>query len=194
MPSNGKTEQVKPGDTFNHMTVINFSHHDKRWRRHYLCRCRCGTTKTVLGTLLRSGNTKSCGCWAKEAARLRALPHGHASRNQVIAGYRHKAGKLNLAFSLTVEQFSRLVSGPCFYCGIEPSNLHKSGHGTGDFTYNGLDRIDTRKGYIISNVVASCRRCNLSKSNRQQGEFIAWIRRAYLHLSRTAMAAQWGNL
>lgn len=191
MPSNLKPHLVFPGDKFGKLTVVEFSHKDKRWRRHYLCRCSCGTKKTVQGALLRSGNTISCGCGAAEAARKRALGHGVASMNQVMAGYRHKAKKSERSFSLTKPQFFAISQAPCFYCGSARSNTHRSPHGTGDFSYNGLDRIDTRKGYIFSNTVSCCRVCNFAKSNNSQGEFTEWIRRAYLHLKNTSMAGLW---
>jgi hypothetical protein len=40
----------------------------------WLCRCACGTEKLVTSDSLRSGDSKSCGCWAREltAARNRA--------------------------------------------------------------------------------------------------------------------------
>lgn len=185
---------IEPGSTFGRLTVVGISHQDKRWRRHYSVRCSCGVEKTVQGALLRSGNTKSCGCLARENKRLRVLGHGVASANQVYAGYRHKAGSAGIVFSLTKSEFRTLVSLPCFYCGATATNVHRSPHGSGDFAYNGLDRIDPRRGYALGNVVPSCRSCNFAKSDRSQGEFMEWIRRAYSHLSSTAMADQWGRM
>ncbi len=192
MPKNRKPQMVHPGEQYNDLYVLGFSHSDKRWRRHYLCLCVCGKKKTVQGSLLRSGNTKSCGCRSKEAARKRTLPHGVASLRQVVAGYKHKAKNNNVLFSLTILQFKVIASSSCFYCGAIETNTHRSPHGTGDFTYNGLDRIDARKGYTINNVVSCCKQCNFSKSNRSQGDFIQWIRRAYKHLLKNTMAEQWG--
>ena len=183
---------LKGGQQIHYLTVIRLHHQDKRWRRHWLCKCRCGTEKVIQGSLLISGNTKSCGCWAKEAARLRALPHGQASRNQVLAGYRHKAKKAKSGFSLTAEQFGRIATQPCFYCGTRPSNVHRSQNGTGDFVYSGIDKIDPRKGYSVANTVPCCHICNFAKSNNSQGSFMDWIKRAHDHLRKTAMAEQWG--
>ena len=183
---------VNPGDQFGRLTIISFSHSDKRWRRHYLCRCVCGVEKTVQGTLLRSGNTKSCGCSSKEAARKRVLPHGIAARNQVLAGYRHKAKLEGRRFDLTIPQFEMVVKNPCFYCGAVSANICKSPHGTGDYAYNGMDRINSDKGYTVNNVVAACRTCNFAKSNRSQGEFIRWIKSVHDYLAKNAMAQQWG--
>lgn len=33
---------------------------------HWLCLCSCGNRKIISGSSLRSGNTKSCGCLARE--------------------------------------------------------------------------------------------------------------------------------
>ncbi len=38
----------------------------------WLCCCKCGTVKTVLGSSLVYGNSKSCGCLQKELQRVRA--------------------------------------------------------------------------------------------------------------------------
>ncbi len=173
---------VHDGDVFGSLTVLGYSHQDKRWRRHYLCRCVCGTEKTVQGTLLRSGNTSSCGCRAVEVARRRALPYSIAARNQVIAGYRHKAKKFGREFALTVPQFEAIASTPCFYCGVVRGNTNRSPHGTGDYAYNGLDRIDSRRGYTINNTIPCCAICNMAKGARSQGQFIEWIRRCSRYL------------
>lgn len=45
-----------------------------KWR----CRCDCGTEKTVRAHHLKSGSTKSCGCWRDEVNR-RPTSHGHAT-------------------------------------------------------------------------------------------------------------------
>jgi len=61
MPKN-KKPKLKSGSKFNRLTIIKFSHQDKRWRKFYEVQCDCGTTKTVMGSAMVSGNTKSCGC------------------------------------------------------------------------------------------------------------------------------------
>lgn len=45
------------------------------------CRCDCGRTITVQGGSLRSGNTKSCGCFRQDTSRALLLKHGHAGRD-----------------------------------------------------------------------------------------------------------------
>ena len=38
------------------------------YTNYFECQCKCGNTVVVLGKHLRSGNTKSCGCYQKERA------------------------------------------------------------------------------------------------------------------------------
>lgn len=87
--SNNKPHLVFEGDIFGRLTVLGFSHIDTRWRRHYKVRCECGSEKTVQGTLLRSGNTKSCGCLLKEVRLNRRISINHSDITAVILGYKH---------------------------------------------------------------------------------------------------------
>lgn len=47
--------------------------------RRVVCRCACGKRVTVGLAELRSGNTTSCGCLARELTRDRSEAHGHSS-------------------------------------------------------------------------------------------------------------------
>ena len=42
----------------------------------WTCRCDCGNTSIVPGTVLRRGNTVSCGCAKADSARERMTTHG----------------------------------------------------------------------------------------------------------------------
>lgn len=50
------------GEIFGHWTVLRraatLSHYNARW----LCRCECGSEKSVRADKLKAGRTKSCGC------------------------------------------------------------------------------------------------------------------------------------
>lgn len=45
----------------------------------WLCRCDCGTKKSVLATNLTYGNSKSCGCGQREAAGNMNKSHGFSN-------------------------------------------------------------------------------------------------------------------
>lgn len=54
------------GNVYGYLTVIERAENTKDGRAQWLCQCKCGNTSVVLGKHLRSGNTKSCGCYQKE--------------------------------------------------------------------------------------------------------------------------------
>lgn len=51
------------GQTFGKLIVIERIKNDKRGETRWLCKCKCGNTTKVLGSHLRKGETKSCGCF-----------------------------------------------------------------------------------------------------------------------------------
>lgn len=42
----------------------------------YRCACECGVVKTIIGTSLTGGNTKSCGCLRSDLTVMRHTTHG----------------------------------------------------------------------------------------------------------------------
>jgi hypothetical protein len=52
-------------------------------------------------------------------------------------------------------------------------------------TYNGIDRVDSTKGYFNENVVSCCKVCNRAKSNLSLDEFKEWISKVYLKTIKT---------
>lgn len=50
------------GQTFGKLTVIDCAGKIDGRRYFWNCKCECGNIKAILGTSLRNGNTKSCGC------------------------------------------------------------------------------------------------------------------------------------
>lgn len=53
------------GQQCGQLTVLSDAGADKNGERLFLCRCTCGQLATVIGTRLRSGCTKSCGCFRR---------------------------------------------------------------------------------------------------------------------------------
>ena len=68
MPKNNKSE-LKSGEKFNRLTILKFSHSDKRWRKWYLVRCECGKEKAVMG--LHRGHLED---FQSSLATLRTTP------------------------------------------------------------------------------------------------------------------------
>ena len=56
------------GKKFGRWTVLRRGVDTKSGRTAYVVRCRCGSIKTVEGSALSSGDSKSCGCLQRELA------------------------------------------------------------------------------------------------------------------------------
>jgi len=68
------------GVKFGSLTVVSLKDTNKGYAR-WICLCDCGINTIVLGTHLRSGNTRSCGCLQKTTAKVLRTKHGgHGSK------------------------------------------------------------------------------------------------------------------
>lgn len=56
------------GQHYGRYTVLEYIGQNKDHKAVWKCRCECGTIKNVSGKDLRSGNTKSCGCYNRDKA------------------------------------------------------------------------------------------------------------------------------
>lgn len=52
------------GQRYGMLTVIKRVENDKHGKAQWLCKCDCGSEKTIVGASLRRGLTVSCGCWS----------------------------------------------------------------------------------------------------------------------------------
>lgn len=62
--------------TYGRLTVVKRAESNRHGQTMWLCKCECGGTVTVLGTSLRQGATKSCGCLRREATGTAFRTHG----------------------------------------------------------------------------------------------------------------------
>jgi hypothetical protein len=84
----GKSVKNILGDRYNRLTVIEFDRLEKNKGAFWKCRCDCGTIKVIYSGDLRSGNTKSCGCYFKEIAGKQSITHGKTKDNKISGSYR----------------------------------------------------------------------------------------------------------
>lgn len=175
-------EVLKPGDKFNKLTVLKYKNKDSRGRKIYLFKCDCGNKISVIGSAVKGQNTKSCGCITKELAKKRMLPDNMGVKNQIILGYKRHAKDRNIDFSLSYDEVDNIINKNCFYCGDKPNNIKITKNCKDGYPYNGIDRLDSNKGYIKENCVPCCKKCNIAKHNYSVKEFINWISNAYKHI------------
>ena len=181
--------KIEIGQKYNRLTVLEKLGYDKHNNRMYRCLCDCGNEIVLRGTAFTSGNTKSCGCLSKEVKKEKRLPNNQGVINQIILQYKRHARDRNLSWNLQVE---KIIQEPCFYCGTEKSNHKVTKNCKDGYDHNGIDRIDSSRGYFIDNVVPCCKICNRAKNNMDQREFIEWARKVTNYTFGLPMADQWG--
>ena len=178
------------GRVYGRLTVIRFDTWYIRPKSNirspkWWCKCSCGIEKSISGSSLTSMATKSCGCIVKEAgfkiSSYRSAPDG--AFNDLWNTYNRSAKKRKLDFTKNKEYFKKLTSSKCYYCRDLPSNIRKSQSKyeseTKDYIFNGVDRVDSKLGYIEGNVVPCCHTCNMMKRTQTYSEFMERIRKIY---------------
>lgn len=66
----GKKVEIKVGQRFGRLTVLQEdSKRDKSGAVYYVCKCDCGTIKSICGIAMRRGVTRSCGCYNMDVIR-----------------------------------------------------------------------------------------------------------------------------
>ncbi len=171
------------GERYDTHTVIERAEDDPRYGPAWLCRCDCGEEKVLtsnhLRTAKRQGTQIICGC----RPTLAALPKGHAAFNALYTKWRYRAQQRKpVPFELSKEEVWELIQQPCHYCGVDPYHVWPTtGHTNGAITYQGLDRLDSERGYVAGNVVPCCGTCNKAKLAMSVEEFRAWVCRVHQH-------------
>lgn len=174
-------KKVENGNVYGKLTVIRYDSQDKHYRKKYLCKCECGNEKVILGNALSSKNTRSCGCLKPPSTRK---PNNGGELTAIILGYQNHAKKRGFTWNLTREEVEYLIKQNCYYCGIEPSNLKKTKNSIDGLKYNGIDRVDSSKGYYTDNCVACCRTCNLAKRDMKIEDFRSWVLQLVSHVNK----------
>jgi hypothetical protein len=176
-----------PGQVFGTLVVVGEALKRAPERRLVLVRCKCGAEKFVGAGALVAGATRSCGateCTTRATTQRQRYGYttpGNQARNFIYHNYRSTARKRGRTFDITKEDFHDLTSQECHYCGQPLSNRTKDRNGDGFFVYNGLDRVDSSRGYTLDNVVPACIVCNKAKTDMSCDDFLAWVRRVAAH-------------
>lgn len=72
---------------------------------------------------------------------------------RMYQSYKRGAKKRNYIFELSYLEFEKLIQQSCYYCGEKPKK------------YNGIDRFNSKIGYVLSNCIPCCEQCNFMKRN-----------------------------
>ena len=87
------------GMTFGRLNVLcrveDKSYPSGRHDIQYRCKCECGNEIIVLGIHLRSGHTKSCGCFRQDTSRKTRTKHGKTDTRLYVIWKNMKSRCLN---------------------------------------------------------------------------------------------------
>lgn len=171
------------GDKFGKFTILNKTH-----KGGFDLQCECGkevrysmsATKKRLNVF---DNPEFSGCVEcnKIERRLLWAKDKEWQAKQVYKRVKRNAKCRGLSFKLTIKDIQSLIFKVCTYCGNPPSNRNTDTPGIA-FYYNGLDRVNSSKGYVKENVVPCCIQCNKAKSNYSLKEFTNWIQSVYYQM------------
>lgn len=164
---------------YSNFTILQFEYfknYNKSRQPFYKVICKCGN-KSIKGLwYLRSRKSKGC---IKCQEHGNTLSDGKASKNSILNQYKRQAKNRNYKFEITNNEFFELIDKNCYYCNSKPSNVYKSLYNTGDYIYNGIDRLDNNLGYTLKNCVTCCYMCNRCKSDLNLTDFKKWIKKVY---------------
>lgn len=160
---------VAVGDRFGRLTVLEHSpnpHRPKKPGQFWRCKCDCGTELRLNSADLKARRTCGFKC------RLRKQNYTEAKYRQHL----RNAASRGLP-ALDFDTYWFLCQQPCFYCGAPPSNSPSDKKFHGHVPISTIDRIDSRLGYIPTNVVPACWPCNRFKTDDPVLDFVRHLER-----------------
>jgi hypothetical protein len=153
-----------------------------------ICACRCGAEKRFwkLSAIKRQ---ETCGCGMDDVGLTAKQRRSMLSRMQ---GYKSGAKIRNFAWEITYEQFVKVATGNCFFCNAPPKvwdcvsnapSVRKDCPNINPADYlikfNGIDRLNSKLGYVMDNIVSCCVHCNRAKSDMTYNEFVDHVQRMH---------------
>jgi hypothetical protein len=177
------TIRNKIGDRINHFVVVGLADFRITYRSQsypvWRCLCDCGTE--FFTSTHHITRKKSCGCKQLDNENTSCLSPEERVFNKRFNQYKQGAKRRNIDMTLGFTEFIQLCKSDCYYCGTGPSHDITRYRYKGDIHYdttiftNGIDRIDSSKGYVSDNCVPCCSVCNRAKRDMQLQDFINWI-------------------
>ena len=150
--------------TFGRLTVIEeVSERTKSKKIRWKCVCICKNIIIVVGSHLKSGHTKSCGCLFKELAITNATKHGKSKTSEYFvrktAERREKKKELDSQWTLEMQELLFQIHPYCTVCGT-------------------IDKLEIdhvkplSKGFGLKpgNAIILCRSCNSTKHSKDLNE------------------------
>ena len=104
------------GNVYNRLTVVKRGPNNSSGSARWYCQCACGNPELilVLGSSLRNGHTKSCGCLHKETAQKQGLANRKTNKYDLTQDYGIGYTLNNDIFYFDLEDYN-LIKNYCWY-------------------------------------------------------------------------------
>jgi len=156
------------GSKYGKLTVVGYSHREKantkkiQYRHYWKCNCSCGVSKIMNGSSLKSGNSKSCGCFSRAYRTKHGFLVGLHKENsrEIPRFYNIWKGIKQRCTDKNCDNYKRYggvgigickewINFSCFMEDMYDSYIsHHEEFGEKDTS---IDRIDNDKGYCKEN-------------------------------------------
>jgi hypothetical protein len=159
--------------------------------KYVMCKCECGTIKKFFKSNVKSGHTKSCGCYNSQCSSERAknssmiLYHKRIDTgskliiNDFWAPFLKRSKERGLEVSITpmdLEQLFLKQQGKCAFTGIPIKLPLNSIERRKSIQTASLDRIDNNKPYTKDNIQWVHKVTNIMRRSLSIAEFKHWCK------------------
>ena len=171
----GRKINIEIGQIFTYWTILS-REENLKGRSMWLCKCKCGEEKIVIGSNLTNESSKSCGCLQKETKNSQWTGVGEISGGywyeHVIRSANGSKGRKEKECNITKEYMWDLFLLQNRKCALSGIELSFPNHGKDSSYTASIDRIDSSLGYIEGNVQWVHKDINIMKNKFDQAHFI----------------------
>ena len=172
------------GDKVGMLTIDSFANKRSKSGSIWNATCDCGNKIEVDSRHIRRAKQKgyniSCGK-CEGATRISQTHPEVAAFTHLYNMYKSNANRANRSFELDWDSFNFITSQNCVYCGTKPIQKCYNTNRSAFYLYNGIDRVDSSKGYVFSNCVTSCGTCNVMKRDMNVDDFYKHLHKILSH-------------
>lgn len=158
---------------------------------YYFVKCKkCGTVFSRRASIIKASlNTIQCS----NCRRNRYGKPLNVLEYKMYCFYRSGAKQRNIEWGLSEDEFKSFIKMDCYYCGEKPSRYQTVSYRDDYELVNGIDRIDSSKGYSVDNCVPCCNTCNLMKNILPKDIFLKKVYQIYNHSIKSSTTIPKGS-
>tara|TARA_B110000977_G_scaffold194682_1_gene271742 strand:+ start:44 stop:817 length:774 start_codon:yes stop_codon:yes gene_type:complete len=168
------------GKNFGDWTIEGFSHFSQTKNQYWLAKCKCGIKKSVSLTNLISGESTRCSQCHLSSQKGNQHPQWQGTTNipkTFLNRIKIGARERNIKFNIVIDDLEILYlkqNQRCAYTNIKLTFASDSSQTAS------LDRIDSSKGYEITNIQFLHKDINLMKLNLDEDAFLNFVEHIFL--------------